>query len=371
MADKLSQNIILLIITIIVFIIFLEIGARIMAAFSPKFLCSTYSDPNNEFLCQMEAPLSKSLERYNQTTATAYQNICDKLDTQLGWVPKPNCRTKIYSTNSKGFRGSKEYNLTENKKRIVLVGDSFTWGENSFDNETFPFYLEKLSNGSAEAINMGVHGYGPDQFYIYFMRDGLKYKPDAVVFGLFLPDIHRTIFKVREYFKPRFILENGKLKLDTDSTNIPDLKTALQMSSEIKKKSRLYSISYLYGLLNKAARRATSYRGETRITLKIIDEIHNRLKKENIEMVVVLIPEQGMVEGNNKDYYGVVPQITANLEKENIGYINLQLAFRNEFKLTNQSLYRGHLKPAGNLLIAKELLNYLNAKKDIFSQKSK
>ena len=288
----------------------------------------------------------------------------------MGWIPKPNCRTKIYSTNSKGFRGVKEYTPTKSKKRIVVVGDSFAWGENSMDNETFPFYLEKLSNESIETINMGVHGYGPDQFYIYFTRDGLKYKPDAVVFGLFLPDIHRTIFKVREYFKPRFILENGKLKLDTDSTNIPDLKTALQMSSEIKKKNRLYSLSYLHGLLNKAARRAASYRGETSLTLEIIDEMHDLLKKENIEMIVVLIPEQGMVEGNNGDYYGVVPQITANLEKENIGYINLQLVFRNEFKLKNQSLYGGHLKPAGNLIIARELFNNLHTKKDIFNQKS-
>lgn len=353
------KSILLLIITIAIFILFMETTARIILYFFPEAVCSTFSDPNDVFLCRLESQLSKSLERYNQSTVHYNHDICDKWDAQLGWIPKPNCRSPQYSTNSQGFRGTNEFKLEKNRRRIALIGDSFTWGENNLDEETYSFYLYEIFNENADIINMGVHGYGPEQSYIYFMRDGLKYKPDTVIFGLFLPVIHRTILKVRDFFKPRFIIENGALKLDPDSSRIPDLKTAMLMSSEVKKKSRFYSLSFLYGSYNKFIRMATSYNDEVTVTLKIIEELNKQLKKENIELIVLLIPEQEMVEKDNADYYGVVPKITMNLEKNNIGYINLQPVFEEYYQSNNQSLYKGHLKPIGNRIIANELFKSL------------
>lgn len=360
MKSKLKQNIMILILSIVIFLILLEIGARVIAYFSPKFLCQTFSDPNDIFLCNLELQLAKNLEKYNQTTALATQNICDKLDFQLGWVPKPNCRTKIYSTNSKGFRGTKEYSLEKSKKRIITLGNSFTWGENVYNNETFPSFLEKFYNGSAEVINMGVHGYGPDQFYIYFARDGISYNPDIVVIGLFLPDIHRTIFKVRDYFKPRFIIQDGELKIDPESSEIPDIKSAMSKSAEVKKKPRLYSISFLHGLYGKFIRRATSYEYESALTLKIIEEMQKQLEDHNIKLIVLLIPEQGMIEKDNQNYFGALPKITAELKSKGIEYIDLQPVFMRDMKLNNQNLYNGHLNPEGNMVIARELYSYLN-----------
>ena len=357
------KNIILLTTTIIMFFVLLETGMRIIAFFSPQFLCETFSDPSDSILCQLEPRLSESIKNYNQTTGVNNQNICDKWDSELGWIPKPNCRTPVYSTNSKGFRGTQEYFLEKDKKiktRIIVLGDSFTWGENNFDNETYPFYLSKLYNENVDVINMGVHGYGPDQFYLYYIREGVKYKPDIVVFGLFLPDIHRTIFRMRDYFKPRFIIINGDLMLDKDSSYIPDIPIALKMSSEIKKKSRSYAFSYFYELFSKAQRRYTSYKYEASLTLKIIDELNKQLKEHKTRLIVLLIPEQEMIEKNNDDYYGAIPQITEHLEKENIEYINLQSLLKKEYQATGQSLYMGHLKPIRNIFVAQELFKYLN-----------
>lgn len=355
-----AQNIFLLIITILVCFILLEAGARITAHYSKNFLCDTYSNPDDWFLCRLEFDLGKSWKQ-NQSALRLDEEICDKWDAELGWAPNPNCRairnSIKYTTNSQGFRGLKEFRLEKERKRIVILGDSFTWGENNFDNETYPFYLEKLFNESIDVINMGVHGYGPEQSYLYFMRDGLKYKPDIVVFGLFLPDIHRTAFRVRSFFKPRAFIENGELKLD--SYQIPDLRTALQMSHDVKSKKRLYSISYFLGAFNKLIRLATAYEKETSLTLKIIEQMDAQLKKDNIRLIVLLIPEQEMVEKGNADYYGVVPKITKTLGKDGIEYINLQPVFKNETDSKKQSLYQGHLKPEGNLAVAKELYEHL------------
>jgi len=361
MKGKLIPSIALLVATVIIFLLFLEIGARIFVVFSPKFMCSTFSNLDDENLCQLEYKLPRNFWQGQNSTAYSGE-FCDMPDTELGWVPSQNCRTQLYSTNSQGFRGLKEFSIAKNRTRIIFVGDSFTWGEANYDNTTFTYYLDKSFNGSADIINMGVRGYGPDQAYLYFMRNGLKYKPDIVVFGLFMPDIHRTILSVRDYYKPRFILVGGELKLDKASLKIPDLKTASAKSSEVKKKARLYSFSYFYGLFKKFWRLETAYSHESGLTLNIIDEMNEQLGKEGIKLVVLLIPEQEMVEKNNDDYYGALPKIITGLENNRIGYINLQPLFKAEFQKSNQSLYRPHLKPAGNLIVARELFHELRKK---------
>ncbi len=360
---KLKQNIILLLAAIAVCLVLLEISARVAAHFSHSFLCDTYSNPDDWFLCRLEFDLGRSYTLQNQSAIKLDSEICDKWDLELGWVPNPSCnstRNSIrYSTNSVGFRNSEEFKLAKSRKRIMILGDSFTWGENNNDNETYPFYLYKMYNGSADVINMGVHGYGPDQFYLYFIRNGLKYKPDVVVFGLFLPGIHRTAFSVRSFFKPMFIIENGELKIDESSTHIPDLRTSLLMSSDIKKKMRIYSVSYILGAVNKLMRLATAYEQETSVTLKIIEKMNSELEKDSIKMVVLLIPEQEMVEKGNTDYYGVIPKITKDLEEKGIDYINLQPVFKKEFTESGKSLYQGHLKKEGNMVVARELFRGL------------
>lgn len=348
-------------VTIVISIILLEIGVRVLSFISPEFRRWTFSDPSDQLICKQEERLEKLLKKYSQSTGFQDSMKHDKFDSLLGWVTKPNFQTGEYSTNSVGFRGTKEFSLLKQKKRIIFVGDSFTWGQVNRDNETFPYYLDRLFNESVDVINMGVHGYGPGQFFLYFMREGLKYNPDVVVFGLLLPDIHRSIYTFTEYFKPRFIINNGDLQLDITSSPIPDFKTALRLSVETRQKNRLYSFSLLNGLFKKALRRYTSYKEDVSITLKIIEEMHSKLKENNIKLIILLIPAQEMVEGNNEDYHNTVPQLIDYFEEHKIYYINLQPAIKREYDTNGQSLYYGgHLKSMGNLLIANELFPFLN-----------
>lgn len=69
-----------------------------------------------------------------------------------------------------------------------------------------------------------------------------------------------------------------------------------------------------------------------------------------------------MVEKGNAGYYGVVPKLIMELEKQKISYINLQPAFKSETELRKASLYQGHLKPEGNRVVANEL--YKNLKNE-------
>jgi hypothetical protein len=143
-----------------------------------------------------------------------------KLDPDLGWVPAPNLDRLPYegaelSTNSASIRGRREYVPGPSKRtRIVAIGDSFMFGQCLDDDETGPARLEAHLPGT-EVVNLGVMAYGHGQMRL--RRDGLAYEPDLVVLGFHPWDITRNRLEFRDYAKPRFVLDNGELRL----TNVP------------------------------------------------------------------------------------------------------------------------------------------------------
>ena len=162
--------------------------------------------------------------REHQRSGTAIYYTFDMYDSSKGWMPKPNLRDvrafndKILNTNSKGLRGKKDfpYSKTKDKLRILILGDSFTFGDEVSDDETYAYYLQEMLPHT-EVINMGVHGYGHDQMLILFKEEGIKYRPDIVLLGFLPLDMSRNLLDFRDFAKPRFILERGELKL----TGIP------------------------------------------------------------------------------------------------------------------------------------------------------
>src|SRR5215831_15854323 len=144
----------------------------------------------------------------------------DIYDPSKGWMPKPNLRdvrvfnNKILNTNSKGLRGKRDFSYTKDKEklRILILGDSFTFGDEVSDNETYAYYLQQMLP-QTEVINMGVHGYGHDQMLILLRDEGIRYEPDIVILGFLGLDMSRNLLRFRDFAKPRFVLETGRLKL--------------------------------------------------------------------------------------------------------------------------------------------------------------
>lgn len=158
--------------------------------------------------------------REHQESGMEVHYTFDMYDPSKGWIPKPNLRdvrvfdNKILNTNSKGFRGKKDFPRTKNKEkiRILILGDSFTFGDEVSDNETYSSYLQEMLP-HAEVINMGVHGYGHDQMLLLFKEEGVKYQPDIVILGFLPLDMVRNLLEFRDFAKPRFVLKSGELKL--------------------------------------------------------------------------------------------------------------------------------------------------------------
>ena len=90
--------------------------------------------------------------------------------------------------NSKGLRDREfAYEKRDGIKRIIVLGDSFTFGYGVQAEETFSKVLERILNAEGggdetwEVLNMGVGSTGTAQQYALFLKEGIKYDPDFVV----------------------------------------------------------------------------------------------------------------------------------------------------------------------------------------------
>ena len=141
---------------VFLFLLILEFGSR--GLLSIKLI--------DNLICKNECDVVwrwKWLERHRHGAGIFYQ--FDKYDPAKGWEMLPNIsgmscfKKKVFNSNSRGIRGKVEYAYTKdkNKVRILFLGDSYTFGDNVSDNETYPFYLQQMLPNT-EVINMGGMG---------------------------------------------------------------------------------------------------------------------------------------------------------------------------------------------------------------------
>lgn len=73
--------------------------------------------------------------------------------------------------------------------RILVLGDSFTYGSGVAAEDTYPKRLERLlaarGPGAVEVINAGVSGWGTVHEAAFLRREGWAYEPDVLVLQVF------------------------------------------------------------------------------------------------------------------------------------------------------------------------------------------
>ncbi|MDX1957152.1 MAG: hypothetical protein SFU98_01195 [Leptospiraceae bacterium] len=88
-----------------------------------------------------------------------------------------------FSTNSLGFRASRE--LQANQKKILCIGDSVTMGFGVNDEDTFCKKLDGFQNSKGEiyqTLNLGVDAYGPTNVYHKLKKYIPILKPELIYY---------------------------------------------------------------------------------------------------------------------------------------------------------------------------------------------
>jgi len=135
------------------------------------------------------------LTRFHETTLAIFAHAPD-----IPWQLRPDTHVTFteywgefsvpVDINSRGYRGA-EFPLepAPGTCRLLVMGDSFTFGHGVRAEETYVKVLERALNaggGRAETINAGyASGYAPDTALVYFRHRGLALRPAIVLLGFF------------------------------------------------------------------------------------------------------------------------------------------------------------------------------------------
>lgn len=137
-------------------------------------------------------------------------------DPQLGFVSRPDFRSAEANHDSHGFRVVQGGQEPPAGTPILATGDSFTYGAEVADGETWPALLQ--ADLKHRVLNAGVVGYGLDQIVLYTERLVAQEKPGLVVVGFIADDLQRSEYrrlwgKERPYFELGVGKPDGKLAL--------------------------------------------------------------------------------------------------------------------------------------------------------------
>lgn len=175
-------------------------------------------------------------------------------DREVGWVPRPDYLWKdIHTINEQGIRGKRVYPETpgEVDKRILCVGDSFTFGYEVADDQTFAYHGEQLVPGT-EWINLGITGTGLTQSLAHYRKKGREFGGKYVVIAFMTNNGKRTVNCFRPFVSPSDItpfaqpfakMSDGKFSIEPNPyQEISDYRKLLDNEAEELK--RLYELDY-------------------------------------------------------------------------------------------------------------------------------
>lgn len=117
-------------------------------------------------------------------------------DPDAGYRLKPNQRVSYFgnevTVNALGVRDSRTFDgRNPDKKRVVCLGDSVTWGGIYERQENLFTSVAENKLGNVEVINAGVNGYSVTQMVRLYENHLTTLAPDLVVFCVIARDFER------------------------------------------------------------------------------------------------------------------------------------------------------------------------------------
>ena len=282
------------------------------------------------------------------------------------------------SINSLGLRDDELRNASS---RILMLGDSFTFGSGVEANETFSSLLEQRFQDT-EVINAGVVSYSPILEYLYLTNRGILLNPDIVILNFDMSDL------IDDYrYEQAATFENGNIiavSPGSEETNIliklfQKIKTLnlLKMTLDriyagIPHKKQI-NTPEVYDI--KLSRFAVTLgdipeeKEHWERTLKYISLIKEFCDKNDITFVLATYPYGHQVSGkewdlgrhlygleNDKTYSNKPMVILETYAKENnITFINALPAFRASDTYPLFLRYDGHFTREGHILYSEVL----------------
>lgn len=352
------------------------------------------------FLPQQQLVKVDSLKKLESNAASKKSVEQEKgIDVIMNWVPrgirlKPNMRATIRNhslsqrditieTNSVGLRYDELAPKRADEYRVLLIGDSITFGDYLAETETISRQMESLAGireKELKVINAGLPAMNTTaEFYHYLeIRDAVE--PDLVLVGMYLndaQDMDRFVVKAIGYpfaYSRLFTWLANRVQIFSkqlwkDST-IPEeiqpewreefrggrkLKSGYMFKTKDGFDYEIYNAHTDFGLAwNPAA---------WKILRRITRVFSLAAKEAGHEFAVFLFPVHIQVKGSVEDFY---PQEQFKKMCSSLGITCYDLlpALRTNWQQNKEELFYDHChyRPYGNKLVARALINWLDEK---------
>ncbi len=226
----------------------------------------------------------------------AWHDPNTKFDSELGWSPIPNRRLFVpdwgtITSNSLGFRSPE---IDQNKKQIIVLGDSHVWGFGVNDVETFPYYLnEMVSKFGYQVSNLGVSGYDLGQYYLFLKKHIDKFNNLRLV--VLVINTENDYICTGANFdsgkkKPLFIVENNNLILTNKVINEHCLRNLFSRSYFL---GRSWPQNIIGDLLSIAADDRVLNQDELKeVSVTLLQKIFELVVNHRAKLLVVIKPSK-------------------------------------------------------------------------------
>ncbi len=278
-------------------------------------------------------------------------------DPVLGWTTRSGRVDTGWVSNIEvsGFRSNGQPAPADGSS-ILTVGDSFTFGDEVNDNETWVARLEALIKRRVH--NAGVPAYGLDQTVLRAERLVEQYKPALVIVSFISHDIDRSEYSFYGRWKPYFELKNGTLMLQPLAANEPPLRRFEAVRTVLRSHSFLadsvFSRIAPRWWAEYTPPRIVHHNGEA-VSASLLARLDDLQRRQGRHLLAVALGTNGVI-GDNRRLEGV---ITRAREK---GVVVLELASIKPELGAGESLYRpgGHYSPAMNQWVAAQIAAFLD-----------
>ena len=250
-------------------------------------------------------------------------------DPILGAMPSQH--TIAGGLDGWGFRNPKVPDSTD----IAVIGDSQTYGNTAKMVESWPYVLGQLSG--QRVYNLALGGYGPNQYFYLLQTKALKLKPKTVIIGLSLSDDFDNAYLMTyssNYWSYLRVLPGVTVDASTwDADPIPNWQKKIRIW--LSRHSVVYQLAFHTGLgasmngemqvrnaaqmfpgvataiivpdqhieeafqpvgnLRRLDQQSPSVQEGMRITFKLLHDMNELCKQNNIRLAVVVIPTKEMV----------------------------------------------------------------------------
>jgi hypothetical protein len=313
--------------------------------------------------------------RYAFAEPATAESLYTEYDPELGWVSLPNVyfpnmygAGKFLKTNSQRFRNTVDFTktVTPGRTRVICSGDSFTFGYGVDNDHTWPQLLVSQAP-NLETVNMGQGGYGADQAYLWYKRDGVAVDHDIQILALIFPDLYRMQHaSFNGYGKPLLRVENDQV-VPTDipvprsmKSRAPGLVRAENALSNLMVTRFLRSA---LGLNAAGPETRSKERDEetANVLSHLLDDLLATNRARRSVLVLVYLPVQEELPSKSTGY---LRQILARYARQNgVLYVDLTDDFRRLPSDESDKLFiakgavdfvgaAGHYNEAGNAFVA-------------------